>query len=97
MRIEVTGRAFSTQTRAYAEYRVFSSLARFSDVRDVKVSLSAPAAGAGTVVCAVAIVVEPGTRARVSARGRHAYDAIDRAAERAGDVLRRHSQVAISS
>lgn len=43
MRIEATdiGRTFGRQTRAYAEYRVFSSLAGFSDVvREAAVSLT---------------------------------------------------------
>jgi hypothetical protein len=43
MRIAVTdiGRTFGRQTRAYAEYRIFSSLARFSDVvREANVALT---------------------------------------------------------
>ena len=50
MTIAVTevGHTFGRQTRAYADYRVFSSLARFSDiVRKVTVSLtSSPVDGA---------------------------------------------------
>ena len=51
MKIEVSdiARTFGRQTRAYAEYRIFSSLARFSDVvREAEVSLM-PAAKGHTV------------------------------------------------
>jgi ribosome-associated translation inhibitor RaiA len=99
MRIAVTnvGR-FGRQTRAYAEYRVFSSLARFSDVvRDATVSLTSREAEGRSVECRVAVTIARGTQIRVSARGPHAYDAINRAAQRIGDALRRHTDVALSS
>jgi ribosome-associated translation inhibitor RaiA len=99
MRIEVTeiGRAFGRQTRAYAEYRIFSSLAPFTDVvRDADVSLTQAARGR-SVVCSVTVDVEGGTPVRVAARGRHAYDAINRAAARLPITLRRHAHVACPS
>jgi ribosome-associated translation inhibitor RaiA len=95
MRIEVAeiARTFGRQTRAYAEYRIFSSLARFSDiVREAKVSLT-PADRGQTVVCSVVVGFEAGVPVRVTARGRHAYDAINRAAHRIAPALRRHTQV----
>src|SRR5918992_3808373 len=99
MTIAVTtvGRTFGRQTRAYAEYRVFSSLARFSEVvQDATVSLTPPAREGRDVVCRVAVTSTRGAQVRVSARGRHAYDAINRAAQRIGDALRRHTDVALS-
>ena len=99
MRIEVTdiARTFSRQTRAYAEYRIFSSLARFSDVvREAAVSLT-PAAGGHAVLCSVVVGFEMGMPIRLTARGRHAYDAINRVAHRIGPALRRHTQVALPS
>jgi ribosome-associated translation inhibitor RaiA len=99
MRIEVTdiGRTFGRQTRAYAEYRMFSILAPFDDVvREVAVSLTSAARGR-SVVCAVLVGVKTGAPLRVSARGRHAYDAINRVADRLGPALRRHAQVAFTS
>jgi len=99
MRIEATdiGRAFGRQTRAYAEYRIFSSLAQFSEVvRQAKVSL-APAARGRSVVCSVLVDIETGVPVRVIARGRHAYDAINRVADRVGPALRRHVHVAVPS
>ena len=99
MRIEATdiGRAFGRQTRAYAEYRIFSSLAQFSEVvRQAKVSL-APAARGRSVVCSVLVDIETGVPVRVTARGRHAYDAINRVADRVGPALRRQVHVAVPS
>jgi hypothetical protein len=99
MRIEATeiGRAFGRQTRAYAEYRIFSSLAQFGEgVREAEVSLAAIACGR-SVVCSVLVAVETGAPVRITARGRHAYDAINRVAERLGPALRRHMGVAVRS
>src|SRR5688500_6254065 len=97
MRISVTdiGCAFGRQTRAYAEYRIFSSVARFSDVvHEAGISL---ASRGGAVRCVVSLTVHDGARLRVSARGRHVYDAINRAAERIGEELRRHTDLTLSS
>ena len=99
MNIEVTdvGRTFGRQTRAYAEYRIFSSLARFSDVvRAAAISLR-PAAKDGSVVCSVLVGPEVGVPMRVTARGRHAHDAINRVAARLGPTLRRHTHAAFPS
>jgi hypothetical protein len=99
MRIDVTdiARTFGRQTRAYAEYRIFSSLARFSDVvRQAAVSLT-PAGRDHTVVCFVVVSFEVGLPVRVTARGRHAYDAINRVAHRIGPALRRRTLVAVAS
>jgi ribosome-associated translation inhibitor RaiA len=98
MRISVTdiGSTFGRQTRAYAEYRIFSSVARFGDVvHDADVSLTSRRAG-GPARCVVALTVDDGSRLRVSAIGRHVYDAINRAAERIGHELRRHTAVTLS-
>jgi ribosome-associated translation inhibitor RaiA len=99
MRIEVTdiGRTFGRQTRAYAEYRMSSSLAPFDDVvREATVSLTSAARGR-SIVCSVLVGVKTGVPLRVSARGRHAYDAINRVADRLGPALRRHARVAFTS
>ena len=99
MTIEVTevGYAFGRQTRAYADYRVSSSLERFSDiVRNAAVSLM-PSPVDGQSVCCVAVTAGEGTSIRVTARGRHAYEAINRASDGIGDALRRHVDTAVSS
>src|ERR687890_390039 len=101
MRISVNevGRTFGRQTRAYAEYRIFSSLARFSEVvRDVDVSLTVTVPIPGRVArCTVVLTVADGSRLHVRAGGRHVYDAINRAARRAGDALRRQTNLSLSS
>lgn len=99
MRIEVTARGseFEDQTRAYAEFRVFSTLARFSEVVEhASITLRRASADRHAVLCVVGVTLACGTRARISARGRHAYDAIDRAAGRVADVLRRRARVAVT-
>jgi hypothetical protein len=97
MRIEVTdiGRTFGRQTRAYAEYRMFSSLAPFSDlVRKATVSLM-PESKGHSVVSSVLIGLQGGAAVRVTARGRHAYDAINRVADRIGPTMSRHIHVPV--
>jgi ribosome-associated translation inhibitor RaiA len=99
MKISVTdiGCTFGRQTRAYAEYRIFSSVARFGGiVREAHVSLTSRRAG-GAARCVVALTVNAGGCLRVSAGGRHVYDAINRAAERIGEELRRHTDITLSS
>lgn len=99
MNIEVIdiARAFGRQTRAYAEYRIFSSLARFAPhVREVAVSLTPDDTGRG-VLCSVAVTFASGTPVRCNARGRHAYDAIDRVARRIGPSFHRHAKMRLCS
>jgi hypothetical protein len=45
----------------------------------------------------VTVDVEGGTPVRVAARGRHAYDAINRVATRLPVTVRRHAHVALPS
>ena len=97
MKIEVTeiSRTFGRQTRAYAEYRIFSSLAAFSNVvRQVTVSLTSGARG-HSVECSVLVGLETGVPVEATARGRHAYDAINRVADRLAPALHRHAQGAV--
>lgn len=99
MRISVTdiGCTFGRQTRAYAEYRIFSSVARFGDVvHEAGVSLTSRRAG-GAARCIVSLTMGDGGRLCVSARGRHVYDAINRAAARIGDAVRRRTDITLSS
>ena len=100
MRISVTeiGSTFGRQTRAYAEYRIFSSVARFGHVvHEARVSLTSIKRAGGTARCVVSLSVNGDNRLRVSAKGRHVYDAINRAAERIGAELRRYSGITLSS
>ena len=102
MRIAVTdiGRTFGRQTRAYAEYRIFSSLARFNHVvRDVEVSLTSatPMIDAAGALCVIVLTDGDGIRVHVRASGRHVYDAINRAAQRIGEAMRRRTDIPLSS
>ncbi len=96
MRIEAGGvsRGFGRQTRAYAEYRVFSSLARFGHIVD-SVTVELNRAERQFVVCVVMVSTTDGRRVRIESRGRHPYDAINRAADRVSDVVRRHDRGAV--
>lgn len=98
MKIDVTdiSRTFGRQTRAYAEYRIFSSLAAFSNVREVTVSLTS-GARSRPVVCSVVVGLETDVPVQVTARGRHAYDAINRVADRLVLAMRRSAQFAVPS
>jgi hypothetical protein len=95
VRIELRADGHSdAQTQAYAEYRVFATLAPLGNmVRDVTITL-APAdpsgahpVGGARIVCTVSVVTGPGHRAEVRAKGRHPYEAIDGAARRIRKIL----------
>ena len=91
MRIDVrTGQGpFDEQTRAYAEFRIFSALARFGRRIDAATMvLTRLSDGAGWITCGVSIAFAGGGRLRVRSRGGHAYDAINRAVDRVSDLLR---------
>jgi ribosome-associated translation inhibitor RaiA len=96
MRIEVIAEdeSINAQARTYAEYRVFTALARhIQHIRGVRVALR-PDERDGTrdtVVCAVTVALEPSGSIRIRACGPHAHAAIDRAVERIGDLVRRRT------
>jgi hypothetical protein len=102
MHIEVlnTDESTTAQARAYAEYRVFSTLARHARViRSVRVILGRGEQNgvASRVTCAVDLVLEPAGSARARAQGPHTHSAIDRAAERIGDLMNRRASDVIHS
>lgn len=92
MRIEVidSGGLTTAQARAYAEYRLFATLARHARViRSVRVILEQleGKGAADGVTCAVDVVLEPSGSIRARANGLRPHGAIDRAAERIGDLI----------
>jgi ribosome-associated translation inhibitor RaiA len=100
MRIEVIGTDDSAtpQARAYAEYRLFATLARHNPViRSVRVMLAHAKRNGGGVTCVVELVLEPAGSVRTRAQGPHAYGAIDRAAKRIGDLMARRTIQSMSS
>ena len=94
MKIEVHDRRhqFDEQTRAYAEYRVFSALAAHGDaVNGVDVELTRTeaytaehdATGPGDAfACRIAIRLRSGREFEATSRATHPYEAIERAARR---------------
>ena len=93
MRIEVTANddVVSPRLRAYAECRLFTTLARHAGViRKVWVILgsSDPEAG-GPLTCEVDVSLRASGSARVLAHGSHMHAAIDSAAELIGRVIDR--------
>jgi ribosome-associated translation inhibitor RaiA len=92
VRIEVQNRSdFGDQTRAYAEYRVFSTLRHFGDrVQHASVTLSPKPNddGHADVVCSVSITMAHHQRVEASACARHAYGAIDRAADEVYQLMK---------
>ena len=93
MRIEVTGKNDSAtpQIRAYAEYRLFTTLARHARViQRVCVILGSPdPQTGGALTCEVDVSLRASGSARVLAQGPHMHAAIDGAAERIGYVIDR--------
>jgi hypothetical protein len=78
--------AINPQILAYAEYRIFSALARYAEVREAHVILRSDEPG-GAVQCAVTIEDAAGST-RASAKGVQPAAAIDRAAERVSELMR---------
>lgn len=76
----------SPQILAYAEYRIFSALARYAEVREAHVVLHSDEPG-GAVQCAVTIEDAAGST-QASAKGVQPAAAIDRAAERVSELMR---------
>jgi hypothetical protein len=101
MRIEVhAGTRFDDQTRAYAEYRLFSRLIAFADIVEaIGVSLTrsadaAPASSSQVFACRVSIALRSGRRMGVASHAPHPYEAIDRAAHQIANVLSARAEVA---
>ena len=96
MRVVISSRGlpFDTQIRAYAEYRVFSTLATHDNVLGARVRLRRVEAA---VQCNVHVTLQP--RGSVQARGSapHAAAAIDRAAERISALMDGHRKRSASS
>jgi hypothetical protein len=80
--VEDDAKQFDQQTRAYAEYRAFSSLMGDDDsIEDVTLTLARRSAEAseddGRVACTIAVRLGSGAVAEARAVARHAYAAID--------------------
>jgi ribosome-associated translation inhibitor RaiA len=84
------GTPITDAQRAYAEYRVFTSIAPHEKlVRVVDVAIRREPAAERTVVCAVVVDLGASGRIKTQARAAHPSAAIDRAADRAGWLVGR--------
>jgi ribosome-associated translation inhibitor RaiA len=90
MRIDVIaeGAPMAAAFRAYAEFRLFSTLARHTRaIRSVRVILEHT--GIDRETCVIEVALDPSGSARARGHARHACGAIDRAAERIGQLMNR--------
>lgn len=86
------------RVRAYTEYRMFTSIARYGNlVRAVQVTLRPRAHNREGFLCEVVIDAAPSGQIKVQARGTHPTAAIDRVCERAGRLLGQRDAQSISS
>lgn len=84
MRIGVStaGDGVDAQTRAYAEYRLFSRLGASRDaVTGAAIALVGATPGRQVATCSIAVSLDHGGSVRVSAHAPHIYEAIDQAVE----------------
>ena len=93
MRIDIIDEddSITAQARVYAEYRLFATLARYARaIRSVRAVLHVDRKGvADRATCVVTVVLEPTGSAVVRVHGRHVHGAIDRAAGRIRDLIKR--------
>jgi ribosome-associated translation inhibitor RaiA len=97
--IEILGydEGITSQTRAYAEYRVFAALAKHTQrVRRVRIVLrhANQSESFGACTCEVSVSIEPAGRVRIRAGGTHPYAAINRAVERMAIAVARRVALA---
>src|SRR3954468_22963012 len=95
MRITLSANTLTDDTRAYGEYRFFTSVARHAAmVRAVDVTLTRVTGANPRFQCAVVVDLGVCGRIKTQARAPHPTAAIDRAAERAAWLLDRRMHVA---
>ena len=100
MRITLNGEdvAVTDQLQAYAEYRIFTSIARYaSSIRVVKATLRQYPSDRNRFLCLVSVELGPSSRITSRARGLHPNSAIDRAADRMASELSRRVPQHVSS
>ena len=94
MQIEVIGtaQALTAQTRAYAEYRVFSRLAPAGDEISAVLVVVSRAGDSGDTVCHASARLHGAGSVRISTRHAAPTGAIDAAAERLAAAVHRRLQ-----
>ena len=92
MRIKVSGVdvSISNDTRTYAEYRFFTSVAPHAlAVRGVDVVIRCDSASSRSFLCVAVVDLGSSGRIKTQARAAHPSAAIDRAADRTAWLVRR--------
>lgn len=90
IRICASDALFTDDTRAYAEYRFFTSLARHeARVRALNVAIERDSAANLRFLCTVVLDLGASGHLKTQARAAHPNAAIDRAADRAAWLVRR--------
>jgi ribosome-associated translation inhibitor RaiA len=92
MQIRISGinAPITAESRAYAAYRFFTSIARYeSRVGSVDVVVGREAAAGGRLVCIVAVDLGRSGHVKTQARSRRPSAAIDRAADRTAWLIGR--------
>ena len=99
MQIRVTGSdRVRDQFQSYAEYRIFTSIARYEHlVRVANVTLREDASNRDPFLCVVSLDLRLSDPITARARGAHPNHAIDRAAERLASLLGRLAPQHVSS
>jgi len=88
LRIAVAGaQGTEAQAIAYAEYRMFESLAPVPGVRSARVALRRISGQVPAVACSVCVARTDGTTLRFRLTGAHTYQAINKATERLRTLL----------
>jgi ribosomal subunit interface protein len=99
VRIPLTGTdvIITDQLQTYAEYRLFTSIARYQAmIREVHVALEHNRGNRGRFLCVVTVVLGPGEQIKTRAYGPHPNAAIDRAADRTSLRLSRRTSQHVS-
>ena len=100
MRIPLTGKdvIITDQLQTYAEYRLFTSIARYQAlICEVNVTLEHNRGNLGRFLCVVTVDLGPGEQIKIRAYGAYPNAAIDRAADRTSLRLSHRSSHQISS
>jgi ribosomal subunit interface protein len=100
MRITLTSQdvTVTDQLQAYAEYRIFTGMARYDTlIRGVSVTIDYNASHRDPFLCLVVVDLAHAGHIKTRARGRHPNAAIDRAAGQVASLLSRRAPRHVSS
>jgi ribosome-associated translation inhibitor RaiA len=90
--------AVTARLQAYAEYRLFTGMARYETlIRRVSVTIGHNASHRDPFLCLVVVDLAQAKPIKTRARGRHPNAAIDRAADQVASLLSRHVPRQVSS